>query len=95
MQVDFPYAFHQGWKSIKIKQLDENLIKNKSCLFRNSTGSHVIAALYLSVDDLVPAQRARLSESFPTHFTHKRPRAGVHGHVASQVVVRIEHLGGK
>lgn len=47
---------------------------------------------YLSVDDFVPAQRARLSEAFSANFTHKRPRAGVNGHVARQVVVRVKHL---
>lgn len=49
----------------------------------------------LSVDDLVSAQRARLSEAFPAHFTHERPRARVNGHVAGQVVVRVEHLSKK
>ena len=48
--------------------------------------------LYLSVDDFVSAQCARLSEAFPAHFTHEGPRAGVHGHVARQVVVRVKHL---
>lgn len=47
---------------------------------------------YLSVDDFVSAQCARLSESFPANFTHERTRACVHGHVASQVVVRVKHL---
>lgn len=47
---------------------------------------------YLSVDDFVSAQCARLSESFPANFTHERPRASVHGHVAGQVVVRVKHL---
>lgn len=44
------------------------------------------------MDDLVSAQRARLSEAFSANFTHERPRAGVHGHVARQVVVRVKHL---
>lgn len=48
--------------------------------------------VHLSVDDLVSAQRARLPEAFPAHFAHERPRAGVHGHVAGQVVVRVKHL---
>lgn len=47
---------------------------------------------YLSVDDFVSAQCAGLSESFPANFTHKRTRAGVHGHVAGQVVVCVKHL---
>ena len=49
-------------------------------------------APYLSVDDLVSAERARLPEALPAHLTHERPRARVHGHVAGQVVVRVEHL---
>lgn len=48
--------------------------------------------LYLSVDDFVSAQCARLSEAFPTNFAHERPCARVHGHVAGQVVVRVKHL---
>lgn len=50
---------------------------------------------HLSVDDLVSTQRARLAETFPANFTHERPRAGVHGHVARQVVVCVKHLRGK
>lgn len=52
----------------------------------------VEASPYLSVDDLVSAQRARLPETFAANFAHERPRAGVHGHVARQVVVRVKHL---
>ena len=37
-------------------------------------------------------QRARLPEALPAHFTHEGPRAGVHGHVAGQIVVRVKHL---
>lgn len=49
---------------------------------------------YLSVDDFVPAQRARLSESFPANFAHEWSRAGVHGHVACQVVMCVKDLSG-
>ena len=48
--------------------------------------------VYLSVDDLVAAERARLPEAFPAHLADERTRAGVHGHVASEVVVGVEHL---
>ena len=40
------------------------------------------AASHLCVDDLVPAQRAGLSESFAAHFTHEGPGPGVHRHVS-------------
>lgn len=56
---------------------------------RIHTGSPVS---YLSVDDLVAAQRARLTEAFPANFTDEGARAGVHRHVARQVVVRVKHL---
>ena len=38
------------------------------------------------------AERARLPEAFPAHLADERTRAGVHGHVASEVVVGVEHL---
>lgn len=49
-------------------------------------------AAHLRVDDLVPAERAGLSEPFAAHFAHEGPRAGVHRHVPRQVVVRVKHL---
>lgn len=50
------------------------------------------AAAHLRVDDLVPAQRAGLTESFPAHFTHEGPSSGVHRHVSGQVVMRVKYL---
>lgn len=47
---------------------------------------------HLSVDDLVPAERACLAETFPADLTHERPGARVHGHVARQIVMSIKHL---
>lgn len=47
---------------------------------------------HLCVDDFVSAQRARLAEAFPTHFTHERSGARVHRHVAGEVIVRVKHL---
>ena len=44
------------------------------------------------VDDLVTAQRRRLSEALSAHFAHKRPGAGVHGHVPREIVVGVEHF---
>ena len=38
------------------------------------------------------AQCRGLSESLSTHFTDERPGAGMHGHVAGQVVVGVEDL---
>jgi len=46
------------------------------------------------VDDLVPAERAGLPEALPAQLADEGPRPGVHGHVARQVVVRVEHLRG-
>lgn len=47
---------------------------------------------HLRVDDFVSAQCTGLTESFPAHFTHERPRACVHWHVSCQIIMSIEHL---
>ena len=44
------------------------------------------------VDDLVSTKSARLSESLATDLADERSGAGVHGHVACQVVMRVEYL---
>lgn len=49
-------------------------------------------AAHLRVDDFVSAQRACLPETFPAHFADEGARAGVHGHVSGQVVVRVKNL---
>ena len=51
-----------------------------------------LVGLLVCVDYLVSAQCRGLSESLSTHFADKRPGAGMHGHVAGQVVVGVEDL---
>lgn len=44
------------------------------------------------VDDLVPAQGARLAKTFSADLADEWPGACVNRHVSGQVVVRVEHL---
>lgn len=44
------------------------------------------------VDDLVPAQGARLAKTLAADLANERPRPRVNRHVSRQIVVRIEHL---
>jgi len=44
------------------------------------------------VNDLVPTQRGRLTETFPTYLTDERSGARVHRHMPRQIVMRIENF---
>ena len=46
----------------------------------------------LCVNDLVSAQRARLTEPLPARFAHERTRACMHGEMSREVVVRVKHF---
>lgn len=50
------------------------------------------SASHLRVDDLVPAQRARLPKPFPAHLADEGPGPGVHRHVSGQVVMCVKDL---
>ena len=47
---------------------------------------------HLRVDNFVSAQRAGLTEPFPAHFANEGPRACVHWHVSSQIIMSIKYL---
>lgn len=51
-----------------------------------------LVRLLRRVDDLVPAQSARLAKPFPAYLADERPRPRVDGHVSGQIVVGVEHL---
>lgn len=59
----------------------------KECL-----SADVRAAPHLRVDDLMPAERAGLSEALAAHFAHKGPGPGVHRHVSGQIIMCIKYL---
>lgn len=51
-----------------------------------------LVRLLRRVDDLVPAQSARLAKPFAAYLADERPRPRVDGHVSGQIVVGVEHL---
>lgn len=51
-----------------------------------------VSRQYLSVDDLVSAQSAGLSESFAAYFANEGSRPGVDRHVSGQVVMSVKNL---
>lgn len=44
------------------------------------------------MDDLVPAERRGLAESFTANFTNERSSTGVNWHMSGEVIVCIEHF---
>jgi len=53
---------------------------------------HALVRLLGGVDDLVPAQGARLPETLAADLADERPGARVNRHMPRQIVMRVEHL---
>jgi len=53
---------------------------------------HAFVRLLGCVDDLMPAEGARLPEALATDLANEWPCTRVHRHVSRQIVVRVEHL---
>ena len=51
-----------------------------------------LVRLFVGVDDFVSAERRGLPETLAADLADERPRAGMHGHVAREIVVGIEHF---
>lgn len=75
-----------------VSRVDPRVRVERGAAVKGLSALVALVRLFLSVDDLVAAQRARLTEAFPANFTDEGARAGVHRHVARQVVVRVKHL---
>ena len=51
-----------------------------------------LVRLFVGVDDFMSTKRGRLPETLAADLADERARAGMHGHVARKVVMRVEHF---
>lgn len=78
-------------KRLKIGVYSRVGVQGRATIESLSAG-HALVRLLGGVDDLMPAESARLSKTFAADFADERPGARMHRHVSRKVVVRVENL---
>lgn len=78
-------------KRLKIGVYSRVGVQGRAAIERLSAG-HALVRLLGGVNDLVPAESARLPETFAADLADERSGARMHRHMSRKVVVRVEHL---
>lgn len=78
-------------KRLKIGVYSRVGVQGRATIESLSAG-HAFVRLLGGVNDLMPAESARLPKTFAADFADERPGARMHRHVSRKIVVRVENL---
>lgn len=86
-----PLAAEFADKRLKIGVYSRVGVQGRATIESLSAG-HALVRFLGGVDDLMPAESARLPKTFAADLADERPGARMHRHMSRKVVMRVEHL---